>query len=86
MARQPSVNAHWRDSARTVRFFIIESSAVYPMLFFFLYMNAVTFYFAVGVATFLSILARYGFTTTVFGRWLRGKIAGPRKMTNPWWE
>lgn len=78
-------NAHWRDSARSIRFFIWDGKAAFPMLIFILYMRLWTLIVAVATMMFFSILNRYGFTPMVFLRWLRSFIAGRRKMAIPPW-
>lgn len=78
--------AHWRDSARSVRFFFIDFRACFPLLFFLLHIRLWTFVLAVVATGFFAALERYGFTVTVFLRWIRSFIAGPRKIAQPWWK
>jgi len=78
-------DASWRDSARSARFFIFDASAMFPIVFFLLYIRFWTFVLAVSVIVFLTAIARYGFTITIFARWLRATIAGPRRIAIPWW-
>lgn len=78
-------NAHWRDSARSIRFFIWDGKAAFPMLLFLTYMRIWTFVVAVITMMFFSILNRYGFSPIVFLRWLRSAVAGRRKFAIPWW-
>lgn len=80
-----NAQAHWRDSARSVRFFIWDGKAAFPMLLFLMHIKVWTFVVALATMMFFSILNRYGFTPIVFGRWLRSFIAGRRKMAMPWW-
>jgi len=77
--------AHWRDSARTPRFYFIEGWATFPLLLFLLHIRLWTFILAGGTTLFFTLLSRYGFTVKVFSRWLRNALAGPRKMAVPWW-
>jgi intracellular multiplication protein IcmT len=79
-------NAHWRDSARTIRFFIWDGRLAFPMILPLLYMRIWTWSVALVCMCFFSILNRYGFTPIVFLRWLRTKIAGDRKLVKPSWE
>lgn len=81
-----SDSAHWRDSARIARFFVIDSTAAFPLLLFLLHIEWWTFIVATIATTFFSILSRYGFTIPVFSRWLRSILAGPRKFAVPWWK
>lgn len=77
--------AHWRDSARNVRFWIVDYRACFPLLLFLLHIRIWTFIVAVLATIFFATLERYGFTPAVFSRWLRSYIAGPRKFAKPWW-
>ncbi len=85
MVKQPSADAHWRDSARPAKFFMFDAKASFPLLLFLLHIRLWTFVLAVTVMLFLTVLSRYGFSTTVFTRWFRTSLAGKRKMANPWW-
>jgi len=78
--------AHWRDSARPVRFFIWDSKNAFPMLLFLLHIRLWTFIVAVAATLFFTLLNRYGFSIEVFLRWFRNIIAGKRKMAVPWWD
>lgn len=78
--------AHWRDSARNVRFFFIDFRACFPLLLFLLHIRLWTFILAVIATAFFATLERYGFTVGVFLRWIRSFIAGPRKFAQPWWK
>lgn len=78
--------AHWRDSARSVRFFIIDYRATFPLLILLFHIRLWTFFFAIIATVFFSMLERFGFTPGVFLRWLRSYLAGPRKIAQPWWK
>ena len=77
---------HWRDSARTPRFYFIDGRAAFPMLIFLLHIRLWTFVLASIATMFFSLLERYGFSFMVFLRWLRGFLGGGRKMALPWWK
>lgn len=83
--RAPSPDAHWRDSARYPRFFFVDARASFPILFALVHITLWTVSIALAAMVFFSILNRYGFTVAVFGRWLRSFLAGPRKISAPWW-
>ena len=76
--------AHWRDSARSVRFFIWDGQLVFPIIIPLMYPRS---YWTWGIALFaiifFSILNRYGFSPMVFLRWLRSSVAGRRKLIEP---
>lgn len=78
-------NAHWRDSARSVRFFFVDYRAMFPLLVLLFVPRVWTIGVAVGAMVFFMILERYGFTVTVFLRLFRGFFAGPLKVARPWW-
>jgi len=83
--RNNIANAHWRDSARPVRFFMWDVKAAFPMLLLLLHIKLWTFIIAVTATMFFTLLNRYGFSVEVFGRWLRSSLGGKRKMSTPWW-
>lgn len=80
-----NANAHWRDSARSIRFFIWDGKAVFPMVIFLMHMKIWTLAVALITMMFFTILNRYGFSPMVFLRFLRSFIAGPNKLAIPWW-
>ncbi len=80
-----NVQAHWRDSARPIKFFILDGKAVFPFVFFLVYMHVWTFIVATVSMVFFTLLNRYGFSPIVFFRWLRSSFAGRRKLAIPWW-
>lgn len=77
--------AHWRDTARIPRFFMVDGRATFPMLLFLLHIRLWTFIIAIIFTVFFTVLQYFGFTLTIFGRWCRNIIAGNRKLANPWW-
>ncbi|MCL5260517.1 MAG: IcmT/TraK family protein [Gammaproteobacteria bacterium] len=85
MAQEPSVNAHWRDSARPARFFIFDAQAVFPLFLFLIHIKLWTFILAIVATIFFTLLNRFGFSVMVFLRWARSFFAGPRKSAIPWW-
>jgi intracellular multiplication protein IcmT len=78
--------AHWRDSARSVKFFMLESEAVFPFVILLVHWSFVTLGVAIAATVFFSILIRYGMNIPVFFRTLRSFIAGKRKYAHPWWS
>lgn len=79
------VNAHWRDSARSIKFFIWDGRVTFPIILFLFYIHIWTLIAVISSMIFFSILIRYGFTPIVFCRWLRDLLAGRRKIAMPWW-
>jgi len=78
--------AHWRDSARSVRFFVVDYRACFPLLLFIFHITKMTFLIVVVSVSFFGLLERYGFSPTVFFRWVRSFLAGSRKIAQPWWK
>lgn len=85
MAKLPPGSAHWRDSGRKVRFFIIDYRATFPLLFclFFPSVNVIIITFL--IVMFFVILERFGFSLAVFRHVFIGFLAGRRKSARPWW-
>lgn len=81
-----SSTAHWRDSGRTPRFFIVDARAAFPIFLFLMHIQLWTGMLVLVSAIFFGILEHYGFTVPVFLRWLRCFIAGPIKSAQPWWR
>lgn len=81
-----SSGAHWRDSSRYARFFIIDARAAFPLFVFILHIRLWTFIISLVATLFFAALERYGFSLNVFVRWLRNFLAGPEKTASPWWK
>lgn len=86
MVLQPTENAHWRDSARSAKFFFVDAKAAFPLILFLVHIKLWTFIVALIIMTFFTLLSRYGFSVEVFLRIFRSTLAGPRKMAIPWWS
>lgn len=86
MANEYSTDAHWRDSARPAKFFIVDYRASFPLLLFLLHIRLWSFILAIVAIGFFTLLERYGFTVIVFLRWFRSLLAGKRKFSRPWWR
>lgn len=78
--------AHWRDSARSVKLWIVDFRACFPLLILLFHIRLWTFALALVATVFFALLERYGFSVAVFLRWMRAFIAGPRKIAHPWWR
>ena len=86
MAENFSPLAHWRDSARSARFFLVDARAAFPIFLFLMHIRLWTGLLVVVSAVFFGILEHFGFTVPVFLRWLRLFFAGPVKLSTPWWR
>lgn len=83
---QYTSTSHWRDSARSARFFMIDARAALPLVVFLLNIQWWTFLLALLAFIFFATIERFGFTVNVFLRWFRSFIAGPVKTAKPWWQ
>ncbi len=81
-----NVRAHWRDSARAPRFFVVDARSAFPFLLFLLHIRWWTFWVFFVITVFFAFLERFGFTMIVFARILRSTLAGPRKLCRSWWR
>ena len=72
--------SHWRDSARTPRFFIIDARAGFAVLIFMLHPRWSTLIFVVIVIAILGVLHRFGVSLTAAVRIMRGWLTGPNKI------
>ncbi len=61
-----SPTAHWRDSARSARFFVVDARAAFPLFIFLMHIRIWTGMLVLVSVTFFGILERYGFTVPVF--------------------
>ncbi len=86
MAEGFAPTAHWRDSARSARFFIVDARAAFPIFLFLMHMHIWTGVLVLVSAVFFGILEHYGFTVPVFLRWLRNVFSGSIKSSQPWWR
>jgi intracellular multiplication protein IcmT len=81
-----SAEAHWRDSARSVKFFIWDGKTAFPLVIFLMHMSWWTLGIAIASITFFTVLNYFGYSIDVFFRIVRNWIAGKRKAVIPWWE
>jgi intracellular multiplication protein IcmT len=76
--------AHWRDSARTPKFFFLDAYSAIPLVLFLLHIRLWTFITACCICAFFMLLNRFGFSLPVFLRWLRSFIAGNDRAARSW--
>lgn len=86
MAENFSSTSHWRDSARSARFFMVDARAAFPIFLFLMHIRVWTGVLVLVSAVFFGVIEHYGFTMPVFLRWMRTTIAGPVKSSQPWWR
>ncbi|MFT4058659.1 MAG: IcmT/TraK family protein [Legionella sp.] len=78
--------AHWRDSARSARFLLVDARAAFPLFLFLMHIRVWTGVLVLVSAVFFGIIEHYGFTVPVFLRWIRSSLAGNLKSAQPWWR
>lgn len=86
MAGGFSATSHWRDSARSARFFVVDARAAFPIFLFLMHIRVWTGVLVLVSAIFFGIIEHYGFTVPVFLRWLRSFLAGSVRSARPWWR
>jgi len=86
MDDQIKASAHWRDSARPAKLFIIDANAAFPLFLFLVHIKIWTFVVAISFMLFFTLLNRHGYSISVFLRILRSFFAGSRKVAIPWWR
>ena len=79
-------STHWRDVARTPRFYFMDAWSALPILLFLMHMRLWTFLLSIVCIIFFIILEKFKFTVPVFFRWLRASLAGPLRSARPWWR
>lgn len=86
MSNNPSDLAHWRDSARAPRFFIIDANIIWPMFIFLFAMSMRTTILLIVSALFLLALERTNFTIIKFIRYVYVFIGGQMRYRQGWWQ
>lgn len=81
-----SADAHWRDSARSARFFMVDARASFPTLIFLLHIAIWTAIVALLSLVMFGVLEHFGFSVPVFLRWIRSFLAGDIKTSQPRWR
>ncbi len=71
--------SHWRDSALTPKFFIIDARAAFAVVIFLLHPSFLSLSICFGVIVILSVLHYLKLPIPVAMRLLRSFITGPRK-------
>jgi intracellular multiplication protein IcmT len=77
--------AHWRDSARSVKFFIWDGKTAFPLVILLMHVSWWTLGVALIGVTFFTVLNYFGYRSDVFRRMVRNVIAGPRKAARTNW-
>ncbi len=83
--RDPA-NAHWRDSARPAKLFMISAYSALPFIIFLLHIRLWTFILAATTTLFFAILEKFGLSIPAFLRWLKVLLAGKHKPAKSWWN
>lgn len=79
-------STHWRDSARSARFFMVDARAAFPIFFFLMHIRVWTGILVILSALFFGIIEHYGYRLPVFFRAIRTFFSGYIKMSRPWWS
>ncbi|MFM8454561.1 MAG: IcmT/TraK family protein [Gammaproteobacteria bacterium] len=77
---------HWRDSARTAKFFLgIDARASFGLLAVIVYWSTTTLYIGLTCMLFFGILGWFKISIPVFFRLVRVFLAGKYRPSKPWW-
>lgn len=68
---------HWRNTARTARFFVFDARAAAPLLLFIIHMRLWTLILALVVIIIFAVLERFGLTVNLAMRRFRVWFFGP---------
>ncbi len=72
--------AHWRDSGRIPKLYMIDARGALPILLVLLHMRVWTFLLMILIIAFLAILQYYRWPIPVFFRVALGFLMGKRKV------
>lgn len=86
MAGGFAATSHWRDTARSARFFIVDARAAFPVFLFLMHIRVWTGLLVLVSSICFVVVEHYGFTVPVFLRWIRTFLAGRMKSAQPWWK
>jgi intracellular multiplication protein IcmT len=76
----------WRESGRTVRFFIFDGRSAAALVIWFAHWSWWTFYIAVGTLVFFAALERFNYTLPVARRKAMVLMLGKMRRARPWWR
>ena len=76
--------AHWRDSGRSPKFFVIDAYSAFPLVLFLLHIRLWTFILALIICAFFLTLNKFGFTIPIFMRFIRSYLAGDIRSNRSW--
>lgn len=72
------LNSFWRDSARSLRFFVVSAYVAVPVLLFLLHIRWWTFAVLVATIVVMIVIEQFGYTIPVAALALRARLAGRR--------
>lgn len=79
-------SAHWRDSARRAKFFIVDANIIWPLMIFIANIGRRTGILLILSLVFLLLMERFNFTLKKLYRYLFVVIVGPFRYRKGWWE
>jgi len=81
-----NTSAHWRDSARRAKFFIVDAAIVWPLMLFLFSIGRATGLLLLFSLISLLIMERMNFTLQKFYRYFFVLIVGPIRYRKGWWQ
>lgn len=76
----------WRDTGRSVKVWILDARACFPVLIFVIYWSWTTFYIALTSIVFFSVISWFGLTVPASFRMARRFLVGPLRPAIPTWK
>ncbi len=76
----------WRDTGRSVKVWILDARACFPVLIFVIYWSWTTFFIAFFSIVFFSVINWFGLTVPASFRFMRRLLAGPYRPAVPAWD
>jgi intracellular multiplication protein IcmT len=82
----PDTSAHWRDSARRAKFFIVDANIIWPLLIFLISMGVRTGILLGSSLVFFLLMEKFNFTLKKVYRYCFVIIVGHIRYRKGWWE
>lgn len=79
-------SAHWRDSARRAKFFIVDAAIIWPLMIFLMSIGSRTGLLLITSFVLLLIMERVNFTLKKVYRYFFVLVVGPIRYRKGWWQ
>lgn len=76
----------WRDSGKTVRFFMFDGRSAFAILLSLVHISKVTLIASASIIVFFAVIEQFGYSLPNARRAAGVLFAGPRRRAMPWWR